>query len=308
MLFEAVNRNVNSGNSVKNKSEKHSYSYLNFKTVLTEKEKKESRYDTYCSSNQDDREAVMSGNYNRNGDFNNSSNNTVKDNIKRQWSVTEEPKRENYTTKEEYYNAMKSYRDYVEDRIKNGPEKFQIGALEVSLEDWEKLLKKVDTAIDEIKQSIKEDIEHLEEERENMDIQEDQELKDLKVNSLLADRIKGDFGAPYSYLADENGIITYKGVVFVCDNEKNQLCLGDMSDPNKVLNIPLSKGGCLRVNRDNYGDLAKAITMFSPEDINIIMRAITMDKRAQQMKNEIDDMKSKPVDESAVDKLIIEDD
>lgn len=96
---------------------------------------------------------------------------------------------------------------------------------------------------------------------------------------------------PYSNL-EKDGMIQYKGVVFVCDDQHNRLCLGDVSDKSKCLNIPLSGGGCLLVNRDNLGDLAQAIGMFSSEDVNRIMRAIAEDNKAQQMKNEIEDEKS----------------
>ena len=195
----------------------------------------------------------------------------------------------------EYTKSLEDYRDYVEYRIKNGPQKFQIGAEEMSLKEWEALLKKVDTAIEDFKESTKEEIEILKEEREQMEQENDEELEALRVKSLLMDRINGIDGAPYSYLADESGIIEYKGVVFVCDNENKQLCLGDMSNPDNVLNIPLSKGGTLRVNRDNLGELASAISMFSAEDINLIMRAIAQDNKAQEMLNEIEDEKAKSI-------------
>lgn len=94
--------------------------------------------------------------------------------------------------------------------------------------------------------------------------------------------------APYSYLA-EDGIINYNGVVFVCDDEKNRICLGDVSDRNKCINIPLAKGGNLVVNRECVGDLMKAIGMFSPEDKVRIMKAISLDNKIQQMKMEIDE-------------------
>ena len=68
-----------------------------------------------------------------------------------------------------------------------------------------------------------------------------------------------------------------------------------MSNPDNVLNIPLSKGGTLRVNRDNLGELASAISMFSAEDINLIMRAVAQDNKAQEMLNEIEDEKAKSI-------------
>lgn len=105
----------------------------------------------------------------------------------------------------------------------------------------------------------------------------------------LKDRLSGEKQAPYSYLADANGQIEYNGVIFQCDYRRNAICLGDMTQEENVINIPLSEGGCLKVNRDNLGDLAKAIDMFSPEDINRIMRAIALDTRIQQMKLKIDE-------------------
>ena len=99
-------------------------------------------------------------------------------------------------------------------------------------------------------------------------------------------------GAPYSYLANENGVIEYNGTVFTLDNERKWLCLGniDLNHMEQVIRIPLSEGGCLMGNRDNIDDLARAIGMFSPEDINRILRAIKLDGKIQQMKREIEEM------------------
>lgn len=125
-----------------------------------------------------------------------------------------------------------------------------------------------------------------------------QNWRDMRVNSseydmtpeemLRKTRAAADDGVPYSYLA-KDGMIDYKGVIFVCDTEHKALRLGDTSDPKKCINIGLSGGGSLIVNRDNLGDLAKAIGMFSPEDVNLILRAIAEDAKIQQMKQQIDD-------------------
>lgn len=93
---------------------------------------------------------------------------------------------------------------------------------------------------------------------------------------------------PYGYLA-KDGVIEYNGVCFVCDEKTNSICLGDMTDESQVLNIPLSGGGQLKVNRANLGQLSDAIGMFSPEDVNRIMRAIAQDTKVQSMKKEIED-------------------
>lgn len=93
---------------------------------------------------------------------------------------------------------------------------------------------------------------------------------------------------PYGRLA-KDGVIIYNGVCFVCDEETNSICLGDMTDKKKVLNIPLSGGGHLKVNRDSIGLLSKAAGMFKPEDLNLIMRAISEDTRIQAVQKEIED-------------------
>lgn len=105
--------------------------------------------------------------------------------------------------------------------------------------------------------------------------------------------------APYSYLA-RDGIVEYNGVTFVCDYKKNALCLGDVSNPKNILNIPLPSGGCLKVNKDNIGDLQRAVGMFSPEDLNAIMRALSQYNHCTSKLNEIDEEEEKIV-ESATD-------
>lgn len=106
--------------------------------------------------------------------------------------------------------------------------------------------------------------------------------------SRLGERTSGEKKAPYSHLA-ENGVINYNGILFVCDDKKQRICLGDVSDPKECIRVGLSGGGSLWVNRDNLGDLSQAIGMFSPEDVNRILRAIAQDKKCQQMQQEIDD-------------------
>ena len=96
---------------------------------------------------------------------------------------------------------------------------------------------------------------------------------------------------PYGRLA-KDGVIIYNGVCFVCDEKTNSICLGDVTDPKKVINITLSGGGNLKVNRDSIGQLGKAIGMFSPEDVNLIMRAIHQDTKLQSMQKEIEDLEA----------------
>lgn len=109
------------------------------------------------------------------------------------------------------------------------------------------------------------------------------EIREKAVQRLVGNR------APYSALADREGNVAYNGVTFQCDYEKNALCLGDVSNPDNCLNIPLEKGGSLIVNRDNIDGLVQAIGMFSPADINRIMQAIAKDAKVRQIKLQIED-------------------
>lgn len=58
------------------------------------------------------------------------------------------------------------------------------------------------------------------------------------------------------------------------------------------------------VNRDSIGMLAGAMSMFSPEDANRIMRAIVEDKKAQETQQEIEDDKNSLGDDA--DEKILE--
>jgi hypothetical protein len=142
-------------------------------------------------------------------------------------------------------------------------------------------LSKVDANIDEIK-------EEQEEEKEEY-LQECYEQESIQRN-IFMEKLNGTYkeSVPYGYL-EQDGVITFNDVTFVCDEQSNSICLGDMSDSKNVLTIPLENGGSLKVNRDNIGDLSKAISMFSPEDVNRILRAIADDNKAQEELREIED-------------------
>lgn len=110
-------------------------------------------------------------------------------------------------------------------------------------------------------------------------------------NRNPAEMIRQAPKVPYGYLA-EDGIITYNGVTFVCDERTNSICLGDMSDEKQVITVALADGGQLKVNRNELDTLSKAVGMFSPEDLNRIMRAVALDTKLQSMQKELDDMKN----------------
>lgn len=100
-------------------------------------------------------------------------------------------------------------------------------------------------------------------------------------------------GAPYGFMAEDGaGFFEYNGVTFGVDNHKKVLSLGDISDEKNTLTIPLSGGGTLKVNRNNFDELAKAIGMFSPEDVKRIMQAMAQDAKARTAEDEVEEEKN----------------
>ena len=122
--------------------------------------------------------------------------------------------------------------------------------------------------------------------------QEDDTVKTPVTRGVqLTRHIEGKDKVPYGEMA-EDGVIEYNGVTFVCDYQHNRLTLGDTTNKEDCINIPLSGGGSLLVNRDNIDDLSRAIGMFSPEDVKRILEALARDNKIQQMKKELDDMEN----------------
>ena len=102
---------------------------------------------------------------------------------------------------------------------------------------------------------------------------------------------------PYSALA-QDGVIQYNGVTFICDSDTNSICLGDMSNPKKVLNIPLSSGGHLKINVDNLDAIPQASGMFSAEDMGAILRAISEYEHCTSKLEEIEEEENEAVEEA----------
>lgn len=102
--------------------------------------------------------------------------------------------------------------------------------------------------------------------------------------------------SPYGAMANANGIINYNGVTYVYNSTDKYLDLGDMTDQDQVLRIPLSTGDTLRVNRDNIDQVAKSISMFTPADQKRIMDAIYTDAKCRGKKLEAEEFKKKVMD------------
>lgn len=209
--------------------------------------------------------------------------------------------------------AMTDFYHFIEDRIINGDPKYQVGGSEMSVKEWNRLMEYIDATMEQVREeqrleaeeSKEQTLEHRSDitnsitaeqiarlfEDITKDTPEDDEFSESVSEvrgSGLMNRISGK-KAPYSSLADENGVIEYNGIILQCDFDKNRLTLGDCSNLDNCIRVPLEGGGEFVFNRDQLGNISKIISMFSPEDQNRIMRAITLDKQCQKQLKKLDD-------------------
>lgn len=189
-------------------------------------------------------------------------------------------------TDEKFKQALEKFYAYAEDRVKHGPPKFAIGASELSVEEWDRLIQSVDRDIDTARQELRERVERETEKAEKEAVQ------------ALIEKRKEQLEKPYSQILNRGNspAMEYNGVTFHYD-EEGALCLGDTGSREDCIIVYLEDGGTLKVNRDNIGDLSKAISMFSPEDINRILRAISEDAKCREKLKEIEDAALKAAEE-----------
>lgn len=186
-------------------------------------------------------------------------------------------------SRQELLDCISDKKKEIAQKLKNGEteQSFIIGGNSYTIKEWDKLLARFDKVVDDVKEE--------QSERREKQMQELYEKGSVKKYAFM-EKLNGTYAGhvPYSYLA-RNGIIEYNGVIFCCDEKRNAICLGDMSNKKNVITIPLSDGGSLMVNENNIGDLSKAISMFSTEDQNRILRAISAYNKAKEMQKTIDD-------------------
>ena len=188
-------------------------------------------------------------------------------------------------SRSELLSSISARKNEIAEKLQKGEtqESFEIGGSSFTNGEWDKLISKVDSQIDEIKEEQKLRKEKQEEQ------QEAYEVAVSRTNSMFQ-KLNGVYkqACPYEYLA-KDGVIEYNGIVFACDTENNAISLGDVSDKSKVITVRLSGGGTLYVNRENIGDLSQAMGIFSPEDVNCILRALADDAKIQKTEEEIEE-------------------
>lgn len=191
-------------------------------------------------------------------------------------------------SRQELMACITEKKNEIEKKLQNGETEptFTIGARSYTAKEWDKLIDKVDKNLEAVRKEQEQRKEAQEKEALEKSVLESSNVR----RNFFMEKLNGTYKSafPYEHLA-KNGVISYHGVEFVCDAQKNAICLGDMSDQKNVLTIPLEGGGSLMVNRDSLGTLADVISMFSPEDINRIMRAIADDNKAQEAQEEIEE-------------------
>ncbi len=191
-------------------------------------------------------------------------------------------------SRQELMACITEKKNEIEKKLQNGETEptFTIGARSYTAKEWDKLIDKVDKNLEAVRKEQEQCKEAQEKEALEKSVLESSNVR----RNFFMEKLNGTYkpAFPYEHLA-KNGVISYHGVEFVCDAQKNAICLGDMSDQKNVLTIPLEGGGSLMVNRDSLGTLADVISMFSPEDINRIMRAIADDNKAQEAQEEIEE-------------------
>ena len=219
--------------------------------------------------------------------------------------------------------AITDFYHFIEDCIKNGDPKYQTGGSEISVKDWKRLMEYIDDTMEQVREEQRLDaeeskaqtLEHRSDITNSITAEQIARLfEDLTSSSestsdedsvlepapavrgsRLMDRIEGK-QAPYSSLANEDGVIEYNGIILQCDFDNNRLILGDCSNLDNCIRVPLSGGGEFVFNRDQLSNISKIISMFSPEDQNRIMRAISLDKQCRKQLKEIEDTVTESVE------------
>ena len=193
-------------------------------------------------------------------------------------------------------DSFHQYQADIIGKIKRGQteEEIPIGGTSYTQTQWNRVLKGVDKQLKDTKKEQEARAEKRKDRPEAIKVFEAATAGSGSPVEHLREKEK----VPYGYLAND-GLIEYNGVTFVCDERTNSICLGDVSDKENTLTIPLAGGGCLKVNRANLEQLAAAIGMFSPEDVNRILNAIAQDNRARSMEMELEEEKSDVVEIAA---------
>lgn len=87
-------------------------------------------------------------------------------------------------------------------------------------------------------------------------------------------------------------VVTYNGVAMAIDSENQKISVGDTVNERSI-NVSLSNGYTLSFTRDSIDSISQMLDLFTPEDINKIMEAITIDNMTTSVEEENEQLKDK---------------
>ena len=162
------------------------------------------------------------------------------------------------------WELIANYKKEIFDKVKNNEteEEIQTGGASYTQSKWRKLMDSVDQQIEDASGSSRRNGPNSRKRRQKRR----ESMKPVSAGKKpTLEILHKNSNVPYGEFA-QDGVITYNGVTFVCDERTNSICLGDMSDKSKVLNIALSDGGCLKVKSKTISEILSAcVGMCSPE-------------------------------------------
>ena len=77
-------------------------------------------------------------------------------------------------TDKDWHEALDECAAYVKNRINNGPPKFATGATQMSVEEWDKLVKNLDDTIDDVKKEQEQELKKRLEKEEQKELDNEQ--------------------------------------------------------------------------------------------------------------------------------------
>ena len=132
-------------------------------------------------------------------------------------------------SRQELMACITEKKNEIEKKLQNGETEptFTIGARSYTAKEWDKLIDKVDKNLEAVRKEQEQRKEAQEKEALEKSVLESSNVR----RNFFMEKLNGTYkpAFPYEHLA-KNGVISYHGVEFVCDAQKNAICLGDMSD------------------------------------------------------------------------------
>lgn len=116
------------------------------------------------------------------------------------------------------------------------------------------------------------------------------------IGIILRQMDEPQAGSPVTKTVSHNGVAVTvtKDALY-----GNSITIGGSSNPDWIqVNTSV---GVVNIDLNDMDSLMKCLDMFSPEDINAILRKITEVKQARDAMQEIDNMKSQPVEQAKSD-------